>query len=295
MKRRTGGARSRHTTRQGSALLRSAGHLASRSIGFGVRRPLRLLSAILVLGSSSAIVSNALTGQTGPHPAPLFDVNADQLEAAASRYTNVAQKENARPMPIPQRPPQRSATDPVQTASLESAPPTPVLVQTQTVERPLIVAIQRELATKGLYVGDIDGLMGPKTRAAIRDFEASLDLDPTGRPSENLLDALQGGTLETRSTRVPPVPPARVDDPLAGLIASSSTRPTSGLEPDPRVRIVQIALTRAGYGPLDADGLLGQRTQAAVRAFERANGLEETGRIDDRLKAQLLLVGVLQE
>ena len=42
------------------------------------------------------------------------------------------------------------------------------------------------------------------------------------------------------------------------------------------VRQLQLALARAGY-PLTADGVYGQRTADAVRAFQRANGLAADG------------------
>ena len=41
----------------------------------------------------------------------------------------------------------------------------------------------------------------------------------------------------------------------------------------PAVQLLQLALVRAGFGPLARDGLFGAATQAALRRFQTANGL----------------------
>ena len=42
---------------------------------------------------------------------------------------------------------------------------------------------------------------------------------------------------------------------------------------------LQEALTKAGYDPGPADGTFGRRTEAAVIAFQEANGLSVDGRV----------------
>ncbi len=42
-------------------------------------------------------------------------------------------------------------------------------------------------------------------------------------------------------------------------------------------KALQRGLNRAGYDAGDADGVLGSKTEAAIRAYQRANGLAETG------------------
>jgi peptidoglycan hydrolase-like protein with peptidoglycan-binding domain len=46
------------------------------------------------------------------------------------------------------------------------------------------------------------------------------------------------------------------------------------------IKAVQGALRDHGYEPGPIDGVAGPRTEAALRAFQVARGLEETGRID---------------
>ena len=55
------------------------------------------------------------------------------------------------------------------------------------------------------------------------------------------------------------------------------------------VRDVQRRLTDLGYDPGPADGILGPRTRAAIRAFQAGRGLSETGEPSEELAAQLRL------
>ena len=45
----------------------------------------------------------------------------------------------------------------------------------------MVVRVQAALMRRGLYNGDIDGLLGPKTRAALRTFQRSEGIPQTGR------------------------------------------------------------------------------------------------------------------
>ncbi len=49
-----------------------------------------------------------------------------------------------------------------------------------------------------------------------------------------------------------------------------------------RIAVVQRALTVAGFAPGPIDGQWGPRTERAVRAFQRAQGLEPTGVVGQR-------------
>jgi membrane-bound lytic murein transglycosylase B len=51
--------------------------------------------------------------------------------------------------------------------------------------------LQQLLARRGFDVGDPDGLLGPRSRIAIRDFQASVGLVPDGFASSGVLDRLR--------------------------------------------------------------------------------------------------------
>jgi peptidoglycan hydrolase-like protein with peptidoglycan-binding domain len=57
-----------------------------------------------------------------------------------------------------------------------------------------------------------------------------------------------------------------------------------------QVRQAQMHLRAAGYYPGPIDGHLGPRTRAALRAYQRAHGLPQTGTLD-RATSHALLAG----
>ena len=50
---------------------------------------------------------------------------------------------------------------------------------------------QEALLALGYAIGEIDGLIGPATRKAIRTFQTSAGLRVTGKASHQLVDAMQ--------------------------------------------------------------------------------------------------------
>jgi peptidoglycan hydrolase-like protein with peptidoglycan-binding domain len=53
------------------------------------------------------------------------------------------------------------------------------------------------------------------------------------------------------------------------------------------VRDAQIALRNAGYEPGRIDGVMGPKTQAAIREFQTSRGLPQTGTLDTTTQQQL--------
>jgi peptidoglycan hydrolase-like protein with peptidoglycan-binding domain len=56
--------------------------------------------------------------------------------------------------------------------------------------RAQVTAVQEALKDKGHDPGRIDGIVGPRTRAALRDFQKAEGLEPTGRTDAETLTAL---------------------------------------------------------------------------------------------------------
>ncbi len=48
----------------------------------------------------------------------------------------------------------------------------------------------------------------------------------------------------------------------------------------PNAKQIQIALNNAGYNPGSIDGKMGKQTREAIRAFQKANNLKESGKAD---------------
>jgi peptidoglycan hydrolase-like protein with peptidoglycan-binding domain len=53
------------------------------------------------------------------------------------------------------------------------------------------------------------------------------------------------------------------------------------------VKATQEALKQKGYNPGPVDGILGARTSDALREFQKAQGLVETGRLDAATRNKL--------
>jgi peptidoglycan hydrolase-like protein with peptidoglycan-binding domain len=52
--------------------------------------------------------------------------------------------------------------------------------------------VQQRLVERGFDIGAVDGMIGPRTRAAIEAFQASVGLPADGRAGARVLKALRG-------------------------------------------------------------------------------------------------------
>jgi len=207
------------------------------------RRP--AMSLALALGSAlgGAIVFNAVALQSERHPAPLFRLVFPEKPA------EVAAPAASGRVKVTETP---AAPKPAATAS---ALPRDMLVR----------EIQTELATRGYYAGPKDGKENPGLVRAIRDFERAAGGPDTGAISEELLSKLSATGITLRR---------EMDD----LVRAAAETPDAG-----RVKAVQRALNRAGYGPVKEDGVAGATTRAAIEAFERDRKLTVTGKPQGRV------------
>jgi peptidoglycan hydrolase-like protein with peptidoglycan-binding domain len=100
-----------------------------------------------------------------------------------------------------------------------------------------------------------------------------------------------------RPEAVPPAPPPTAKpatrDRIGDLIRAESTGSTSAApqankaEPQRSVALAQKALTKLGYGPLKADGVMGGGTKQAIERFERDRHITETGELGPKTSREL--------
>lgn len=132
---------------------------------------------------------------------------------------------------------------------------------------------QRLLNELGYDAGPVDGLMGPKTRAAIRAFEKAHGYAPTGALNEDLIVRLEQA-----------LPAARVQ------VETPSPTFQQATARHERVKEAQELLNKLGYEAGAATGFAGPKTRDAIWAFQRENTMAETGELSAellrRLKAQ---------
>ena len=127
-----------------------------------------------------------------------------------------------------------------------------------------VVTLQRRLKALGYLAGAADGYFGSQTYRAVRSFQSANGLSVTG-----IADPTTQALLFSAAAKA-----------ASGSSASTDTGYRLlywGCKGD-AVKRLQQALLDAGYKQVRvADGIYGQWTYDAVRAFQKANGLSVDG------------------
>jgi peptidoglycan hydrolase-like protein with peptidoglycan-binding domain len=210
----------------------------------------------------TAIVVNVLFMQSGLHPAPMF-----KAPDAASQSPATADQRPAAPK---------------QTAARGAEPGAAPWSKTAVPRMPgeIITDIQRELSRRGYYDGIIDGLYGPRTDAAIREFERSLGLKPSAQPSEMLLQTIMRSPGKGTKGVTGSIPQSR----------PTAIRAGNSMEPSQRVVTLQRTLAEFGYGQIEPSGVVDADTQRAIEKFEREHRLAVTGQLSEPFVRELAAV-----
>jgi peptidoglycan hydrolase-like protein with peptidoglycan-binding domain len=137
------------------------------------------------------------------------------------------------------------------------------------------------LARRGYYEGAVDGLYGPRTDAAIRDFEQAAGLKPSTEPNEALLQAVVRAPAKLAKVATGTTAVLRPPAPVRNDVVSEKPAPSK------RVIALQRALADYGYGQIKANGIVDAETQAAIEKFERERKLPVTGQPSDRVAREL--------
>jgi len=230
---------------------------ALQALGWSHRDAVGFIVAAI---ATIAIVVNGLLLQAGPHPAPMFKDDVAAIPAAPKDAAKDAAKDSAKALPRA-RPPEATAK--------ADARPTPEIV----------ADIQRELARRGFYDGVVDGRYGPRTDAAVRDFEQAGGLKASTEPNEALLAAIKRANAK----------PAKAPSGVRPAVQQVRLEPATEA-PSKRVLAVQRALAEYGYGQIKPTGVVDAETKAAIERFERERRLPITGQVSDRFARELASV-----
>ena len=101
----------------------------------------------------------------------------------------------------------------VTSGALDLSGLTPATPPSSTYFDPFLVDAQKQLAALGFDPGPADGVVGSKTRAAIRAFQQQMGMPVTGEASEDLLERLEQ-EVKTAAARLSPIQPAPLAKPL---------------------------------------------------------------------------------
>ena len=140
-----------------------------------------------------------------------------------------------------------------------------------------VKALQEALKELGFYTGSVDGSFGSGTRGAVTAFQKMNGLSQTGTAdsaSQTLLFEGKPKNSKGKATAVKTV------SYVEGAAISS------GSKGDAVVRL-QIRLKELGYYTGAVDGAAGSATVSAVKAFQKKNGLTQTGTADAATQKRL--------
>lgn len=152
---------------------------------------------------------------------------------------------------------------------------------------PRVKEIQQILKDANFDPGPIDGRMGHRTRAAIREFQKTKGLKPTGK-----IDSPTQLALNREKEQIPQTeeiffleqkPKAQVAKDAQTISKDAKKTKTQDeimgyrLKSKNRTKQIQIALSKANFYNGQIDGKFGPQTERAIKAFQKAKGLIPDG------------------
>ena len=271
-----------------------------------------------VVGGSTAFAvamaffsANALYFQDQSHPSALFSTRpqAQPVEMAADRHASDRQQTVTR---LVLRSPGSDSLDERQIPVPAVRKPEPVQVAggrpddaAHTAARAgdgELATIQELLSKLGYYKGDVDGLQGPMTAAAIEEYKVRVGLRGIALSNDQLTTSLRNNLDITAA--VPSPRPAAARDELeeaattvAQLLAASglpADRSAPPAIPSAEVVKVQAALKAFGNADIVVDGIAGGQTESAIREFQTLFRIPVTGEIDGPLLDKMRDVGLIR-
>lgn len=234
------------------------------------KSPGNTVFAIAMCTSLGWAGANALYFQANGHPAPLFANMGTQVEQ------NVT--------PVEFVPPQRTSSVSEQ-VSQPIPTPKPAASFGPVTGNPDAFFVQSKLFELGYFKEKVDGYYGPKTAAAIREFEVENGLTSTGAISDDLVQILSTGQV-AKPFSAPQASVPVTTDPLLNIAqqASAEAEPVSSTAISiDLVAKVQAGLNSLGYDVGKVDGIQGEATETAIRKFETFYNYDQTGEITPEL------------
>ncbi len=154
--------------------------------------------------------------------------------------------------------PQVAQTRAPQNVAAPPRPAAPVATLAVGASGPQVAQLQKDLTALGYDTGKADGKFGPATEKAVKLFQEEHGLAADGKV---------GALSRTAMQEALSVPPMKLGDEA------------------PEVAGFQVALAAKGFKGA-TDGKFTAETQTLVKAFQKANGLAETGEINSRTWAK---------
>ena len=228
--------------------------------------PRDMVAGLIAFAACSAIITNALFLQSGPHPAPMF---GSAVTPSTALLVNPLPR--PRPAEADATPLEPKATEPKLSESrLFDPKPEPRSVEARPVEpRPVE---PRPVEPRPVESRSVESRPAEPRVVEPRPAEQK---SADSRSSDPLASLVKATTQTPLPSANVPRPPAPIPAPLTGAR---------------RVAAVQRALTEYGYGQLKPTGSIGPDTKLAIEKFERERRLPVTGQISERFVRELAAV-----
>jgi peptidoglycan hydrolase-like protein with peptidoglycan-binding domain len=136
---------------------------------------------------------------------------------------------------------------------------------------------QRTLQSDGYYKGAIDGVDGPMTMKAIREYQRANNLHVNGQLDRQTRDSL--GLMHNEANRE--------QNNNAVNQNSGMNNNAAGQTSYAAVSAAQRALQRQGFYKGSVNGNLNPETVAAIREYQRNSNLTVNGRLDQQTLSSL--------
>jgi peptidoglycan hydrolase-like protein with peptidoglycan-binding domain len=284
---------------QGATALGGLGLQGAGALGGVIgRNPSIAGGTIAFIVIFSFVAANALWYQPGTHPHPIFRTRDPGAPTAIGFRPQVEPQGDVTTFRI-ERPDDANATT-------QTAPPPAVAGQQPN---QLVMDIQKELIRRGLYNGNADGVIGPRTSAAILFFEETVGMAQSGDATPEVLAALRTdaagpSTIPVEKPREDVTSKATEEDPVAAAIRSAEKTvktapsaprqvPLSGISNVDLVLKIQKGLTNMAYANVGVDGVAGEQTRTAIRRFQKHYNLPETGEPNEAVLKKLKEIGAI--
>ena len=165
------------------------------------------------------------------------------------------------------------------------------IIGTVSGHNPRVEEIQQILKYAGFEPGPIDGVMGGQTRSAVRKFQKEKGLKQTGKIDSVTYLALN----RQKETATEPSKIESEKDSFASVseqsqeinvVVEEKNKSRADIQDEimayrlkskGRTRQIQAALKKAGFYKGEIDGKEGPQTKGAIKAFQRAKGLNPDG------------------
>jgi len=249
------------------------------------RNPAAVGGTTAFLVSLAFVSANALFYQPQMHPNAFVSTRSPAVPA-------VETETEAEP-PLPTVAPRREVREVAPSKEeMAAAAVGPMSESTGSVPEPsgdkTVRAVQTVLSELGLYRGEIDGMDGPQTRAAIETYRRIVGLEEGANIDAALLRQL--GLEGAKPSGATPAPAPRPAEQANDAEIKTASLGGSGNE---TVRRVQEGLKAFGNDDIEVDGIMGARTRRAITEFQSLFGLPVTGEPDKTLLSKMQEIGLI--